>query len=416
MELIIFDDTPSPYPFEINDERVRYVHDNSKHYMLWEKRNRLNELAQGEIIVCMDDDDFSMHNRIEKSIEILTKRKNVLICGSSSLYIYDTFVQQLYLFKPFRNKIILNGTFAYKKSMLDRYKYQETKNNNLEEISFTKNFTVPMIKIDYKDTIVCLNHHENTVDKNQFCISKTISKDIILNFNLKTMYNVLPIIYWINLDKSTDRYKNMMKQFENFRYNERIEGVEEPYIKYNTKRFGKSQMGCLCSHLNAMKTSLDDIHRDYAIICEDDVYLKDIKAFHEIIYYYLQSTPKSWDILQLYSIKQSRNMKMDSSSLLRWEKWSKRNFSTLIYIIKKSYARQLLTFVEKINERSIGLLADEFIYSKGIAYSIVCPYFEDELEFESLIDTSHRVFHENNKQKIKSALDSMDLKYPFRKN
>ena len=416
LELIIFDDTPSSYPFKINDDRVRYIHDNSKHYMLWEKRNKLNELAQGEIIVCIDDDDFNIQKRIEKSIEVLTKKQNILLCGSSSLYIYDIFVQQLYLFRPFRNKVVLNGTFAYKKRMLDRYKYEETKDNNLEEITFTKNFTAPMIKIDYKDTIVCINHHQNTVNKNKFCTSKTISKDIIENFNLKTIYNVLPIIYWINLDKSTDRYTNMIKQFENFRYNERIKGVEEPYIKYNTTLFTKSQMGCLCSHFNAMKKSLDDIYRDYAIICEDDIYLKDIDVFHEIIFYYLQSAPKSWDVLQLYSIKQSRITNMDSASLLKWEKWNKKNFSTLIYIIKKSYVKRLLDFSEKINERSVGLLADEFIYSKGAVYSIVCPYFEDDLKFGSLIDTSHRIFHEKNKQKIKYVLNSIDLIYPFRNN
>lgn len=416
LELIIFDDTPSPYPFEINDERVRYIHDNSKHYMLWEKRNRLNELAQGEIIVCMDDDDFNMRNRIIKSIDILTKKHNVLLCGSSSLYIYDIFMHQLYLFKPVRNKIILNGTFAYKKTMLNRYKYQETKNNNLEEISFTKNFTVPMMKIDYNDTIVCINHHQNTVDKNKFCISKTISKDVIEGLNLQTIYDTMPIIYWINLDKSTDRYSNMMKQFETFQYHYRIEGVHEPYIKYNIRRYTKSQMGCLCSHFNAMEKSLEDTHRDYAIICEDDVYLKDMNNFHDIIFYYLKSAPNNWDILQLYSIKQSRNTKIDSSSLLKWEKWNKRNFSTLIYIIKKSYARKLLTFVEKINERSVGLLADEFIYSKGTTYSIVCPYFEDDLIFESLIDSSHRILHENNKQKIRSVLDSVVLEYPFQNN
>lgn len=416
LELIIFDDTPSPYPFEIQDSRIRYIHDNSKHYMLWEKRNRLNELAQGEIIVCMDDDDFSMNHRIEKSIEILTNRPNVLLCGASTLYIYDIFMNQMYTFRPSNTKILLNGTFAYKKTMLKRYRYLETKTNNLEEKTFTKNFTVPLTKISFKDTIVCINHHQNTVDKNTFCISRLLSKDSVENLNLQTIYNVLPIVYWINLDISSDRYDNMIQQFKKFRFHERIKGVDEPYIKYNTRRYTNSQMGCLCSHLSAMKKSIEDNHRDYAIICEDDVYLKNMDHFHEIIFYYLRSAPQNWDVLQLYSIKQSRPPKMDCSSLLKWEKWNKRNFSTLIYIIRKSYAKKLVNLAEKTNERSIGLLADEFIYSKGNVYSVVCPYFEDDLRFDSLIDTSHRVFHENNKQKIKSLLDLFDLKYPFVNN
>ena len=75
MELIIFDDTASPYPFAIEDERVVYMYDNSKRFMIWEKRNKLNERAKGDIILCMDDDDFSFPDRIENSVKCLSKTK-----------------------------------------------------------------------------------------------------------------------------------------------------------------------------------------------------------------------------------------------------------------------------------------------------------------------------------------------------
>ena len=41
-----------------------------------------------------------------------------------------------------------------------------------------------------------------------------------------------------------------------------------------------------------MKKSMKDNHRDYAIICEDDVYLKTMDNFHEIIFYYLMDRIK----------------------------------------------------------------------------------------------------------------------------
>ena len=100
MELIIFDDSEEPYPFEEikNDSRIIYKHDNSKRFMLWEKRNILNDLCNGNIIVCMDDDDISFTNRISYSIEKLNENPKALIAGNSSLYIYDLLQKQLYVF------------------------------------------------------------------------------------------------------------------------------------------------------------------------------------------------------------------------------------------------------------------------------------------------------------------------------
>ena len=67
MELIIFDDSPIPYDFDEiqNDDRIIYMHDNSKHFYIWEKRNILNEKAKGDIIICMDDDDIQSKYRVE---------------------------------------------------------------------------------------------------------------------------------------------------------------------------------------------------------------------------------------------------------------------------------------------------------------------------------------------------------------
>lgn len=58
-ELIILDDSlttnedliPKDYP------NIRYYYHNEK-MTLGEKRNKLNELARGDIIVCFDDDDY----------------------------------------------------------------------------------------------------------------------------------------------------------------------------------------------------------------------------------------------------------------------------------------------------------------------------------------------------------------------
>ena len=58
-ELVVLDDSPEPSPFMMTqtDPRVRYVHD-PKRLSVGEKRNRLAELASGELLAHFDDDDY----------------------------------------------------------------------------------------------------------------------------------------------------------------------------------------------------------------------------------------------------------------------------------------------------------------------------------------------------------------------
>jgi glycosyltransferase involved in cell wall biosynthesis len=57
-ELLVYDDSPARSPFfaALSDPRVRYLHAPAR-LTIGEKRNRLIELAQGELIAFFDDDD-----------------------------------------------------------------------------------------------------------------------------------------------------------------------------------------------------------------------------------------------------------------------------------------------------------------------------------------------------------------------
>ena len=170
MELIIFDDSPSPYPFdEINDDdRILYIHDNTKHFKIWEKRNILNEKAKGDIIVCMDDDDFQSNHRVQHSVDTLI-RSNALLCGYNGLFIYDSNNKNVYEIQHKRKNHVLNNCFAFKKQLLTKTKYKETKGNFGEEEHFTKNFTENVELLDKFKTILVVNHSTNTVSKSFLC-------------------------------------------------------------------------------------------------------------------------------------------------------------------------------------------------------------------------------------------------------
>ena len=57
-ELLVYDDSPAPSPFfaALSDARVRYLHAPAR-LTIGEKRNRLIELAHGDVIAQFDDDD-----------------------------------------------------------------------------------------------------------------------------------------------------------------------------------------------------------------------------------------------------------------------------------------------------------------------------------------------------------------------
>jgi len=414
MELVILDDSPSRYPFKIEDKRVRYVYDKEKK-TLATKRNELNRLAKNEIIVCMDDDDIYLPERVSHAVDTLLKDDNIKIVGCSSLHIYNTRFNNLFFFKARQNKVILNNTFAYRRNLIEKQQYKKTKMNCFEEKTFTDNFTLPYKLLENDKTVICVSHNKNTVDKESFCTKKGLCIEMPdISSDIRKIYNLHPILYWINLGKSVDRKKWMTKQFSEYRFRdeERIEGVEDPDIEYDTKLYSKTQMGCLLSHMKAMEKSLDDKHRDIAVICEDDIDLKNLYNFHEIMFYYMKSAPKNWEVLQLYVINYKRKVSnvKGLDKYLGWEKWILRNYSTMIYIIKKDYAKKIVNLKNTINVKTRHLLADELIYSKGKTYSVCFPYYTEKTDFKSLIDTSHFKMHLDN---VNTLSLSHERVYPF---
>ena len=101
--------------------------------------------------------------------------------------------------------------------------------------------------------------------------------------NEKKYLDGIDIIYWINLERSPDRKKNMEEMFQDSAFsgilNERIIGVDGKKDKiYDMIQVSKhtandSEYGCLLSHLNAIK-QINESNHDIALILEDDCTLE----------------------------------------------------------------------------------------------------------------------------------------------
>jgi len=163
-ELIILDDSTTTNEDLIpkDDPSIRYYYLSTK-ITLGEKRNKLNELAKGNIIVCFDDDDYHFPERISYSITKMNSEKTD-IAGCSCLDIYYTDSKKIYQFGPYGRNHGTNGTFAYRKKYVTNHKHDSTKNAQ-EEPSFTNDFSEKMALLNPEKVILCIAHDSNTFDK-----------------------------------------------------------------------------------------------------------------------------------------------------------------------------------------------------------------------------------------------------------
>jgi glycosyltransferase involved in cell wall biosynthesis len=128
------------------------------------KRNRLNQEANGSIIVAMDDDDYYAVERVEAAVKAFKKNPQVELAGSTIIYMYYTDIKTIYKLGPYNPNHATNGTMAWRSSYAKTHTYDE---NVLfaEEKSFLEDYKHPMIQLDPFKVMLVMSHSENTFDK-----------------------------------------------------------------------------------------------------------------------------------------------------------------------------------------------------------------------------------------------------------
>ena len=166
MELIIVDDSPESNA-DIIPERsnIKYHHLTEK-LALGKKRNYINTLVTGDIIVCFDDDDYYSPDRVRHAVTKLNSSR-CLIAGSSVIHVYFKHLDKILEYGPYGRNHGTNGTMAYRKEYLLNHSYLDDA-TKAEEVHFTNEFSEPMVQLDPHQVMVCLAHDSNTVDKTPY--------------------------------------------------------------------------------------------------------------------------------------------------------------------------------------------------------------------------------------------------------
>lgn len=171
MEWIILDDGSDKVKdlFELHAKdipNVRYISMDEK-VNIGAKRNRLNRAAKGEILVCMDDDDFYPPERVAHVVTKFSTQPRVDLAGCSELYMYFSSVKKILKLGPYHDRHATNGTMAYRSRYARIHSYDETV-THAEEKSFLEDYEYPMLQLDPMKVMLVMSHTENTFGKERF--------------------------------------------------------------------------------------------------------------------------------------------------------------------------------------------------------------------------------------------------------
>jgi glycosyltransferase involved in cell wall biosynthesis len=239
MEWIIVDDGTDKIEDLVKDiPQVKYYKYDEK-MTLGVKRNLTNSLASGDILIYMDDDDYYPPERVSHAVETLRKNPKALCAGSSEMFIYFKHIHKMYKFGPYGPNHATAATFAFRKELLEKTKFDE-KSSVAEEKKFLKDYTIPFVQLDPKKTILVFSHTQNSFDKkellNQGSKNPYVNEISVVPADIVKEVNVLKF-FMEDIDDILNSYdpgrtehkKDVTKQLANIKV-EREKMIQE-YVK-----------------------------------------------------------------------------------------------------------------------------------------------------------------------------------------
>ena len=207
-------------------------------------------------------------------------------------------------------------------------------------------------------------------------------------------------IYYLNLDGQPERKEYMEDQFkywevDNYERISAYDGREDDLSDIITGRYPDNmtsgEIGCITSHLKAIKHYLDTSDSPYAIMMEDDCNL-DLVRFWNFTWDDLYAHfPYDYDVVQLAII-------CTGDLHVRLHKRFVNDFSTACYVISRYHAEKLVRLHCRGEKYKLDQgvkprpVADDLIYNSGVTYAT--PLLLYRIELGSSIHPEHiDIFH-----------------------
>ena len=220
----------------------------------------------------------------------------------------------------------------------------------------------------------------------------------------KSVYKLkgLPPIYYINLDGEPERKMYMEAQLKYWEIEEytRIsayDGREDDLSDIIKGKYpdmvSSGEIGCVTSHLKAIKHWYNTSDTPYAIIMEDDCNLDTVKCWNFTWKDFIAKVPYAWDVIQLAIISTGDIHVPIHNRFVN-------DFSTACYIITRHHAKKLKDFHIRDDKYKLDCgvkprpVADDLIYNSGLTFAT--PIFLYRIQLGSSIHPEHvNAFHKN---------------------
>lgn len=212
----------------------------------------------------------------------------------------------------------------------------------------------------------------------------------------KKMMSDIPV-YWINLDRSSNRKDIMNDMFEKINIKHiRIVAYDgniiDSYKEINCNSDITSyEIGCTFSHFKAIKTAYDS-GENMITVMEDDMGIDFIDKWEKSLGEICESAPDDWEIVKLHS-QQAGYMGdlIKISHIENFVSWNPESYGTCTYIINRKGMKKVIDLYYKDEKWIVNYenaVADTILYDSTITYDYTKPLFNPRM-MKSTIKASH---------------------------
>ena len=234
----------------------------------------------------------------------------------------------------------------------------------------------------------------------------------------------IDIIYWINLDRSKDRKKNMIELFKDEAFDEiknkrieAIDGKKKPNVLFNKlnikkKKASITEYATLISHLEAINT-FNKSNYDIALILEDDITLDYKKYWKKSIKQIMKNAPKDWEIIMVgYNYGNLEPPpELNDWSYSKNEYITEHAWGAYSYLINKKASKKIIDscyFNNKYKlDENIHHSSDIYLYEILKTYVYKYPMFTYRTENDSYIHPWDVEGHVKSKEYITSQYENI---------
>lgn len=210
IEWIIIDDGTDKIEDMIessNIPQIKYFKYDEK-MSLGRKRNLMHTKTTGAFIVYMDDDDYYPPTRIEHAVKMLQTHPKALCAGSSIIHVHFKHIGKIVEFGPYGPNHGTAGTFAFRREMIENSTYDNDA-CLAEEKHFLKNYTVPFVQLDPRQTILVFSHDHNTFDKRKLLDNPNPKVTKFTDYDVKSFVkdDAIRKFFMDDIDKLLEAYE-----------------------------------------------------------------------------------------------------------------------------------------------------------------------------------------------------------------